>query len=316
MEAKTDRKFDQDRLAALEAQIAFLVERQKKQDELFTEMTPILKEVMSTATSRLDALEKKGWFAFGEESLRVAERVVEGFSPEDVRKLGDAIVGILSTVRAATQPEVLAIVDQATTVLQNADHAEPIGLVGMVRASRNDDVQKGMAVMMEVLRHVGRAAKAMADARGPNAPKALPPAPPAAPKKALGIERPAPKAAPKPAAKASGPACAVPQPQKPVAVVLDGVGFNADGHLADPKAWTRELAERIAAAQQLTLTDAHWKLVDFARAEFEQTNVSPNVRRVTQGAGVTTKELYTLFPKAPARTLAKVAGIPKPAGCI
>jgi tRNA 2-thiouridine synthesizing protein E len=31
---------------------------------------------------------------------------------------------------------------------------------------------------------------------------------------------------------------------------------------------------------------------------------------------VSTKELYALFPKAPARTVAKIAGTPKPAGCL
>ena len=70
------------RLDALTAQVAYLVERQRKQEELFAEMTPILKEVMATATTRLDALEKKGYFAFGKELVQVGDRVVTGFSPD------------------------------------------------------------------------------------------------------------------------------------------------------------------------------------------------------------------------------------------
>jgi sulfur relay (sulfurtransferase) DsrC/TusE family protein len=31
---------------------------------------------------------------------------------------------------------------------------------------------------------------------------------------------------------------------------------------------------------------------------------------------VTTKELYVLFPRAPGRTIASIAGLPKPAGCL
>ena len=79
---------------------------------------------------------------------------------------------------------------------------------------------------------------------------------------------------------------------------------------------TRALAVTIAAAQGVTLDEARWKVVDFARAEFEKAGVSPNVRRITQGAALSTKDLYALFPKAPARTVARIAGIPKPAGCI
>jgi sulfur relay (sulfurtransferase) DsrC/TusE family protein len=33
-------------------------------------------------------------------------------------------------------------------------------------------------------------------------------------------------------------------------------------------------------------------------------------------ASVATKDLYALFPKAPGRTIAKIAGLPKPAGCL
>jgi dissimilatory sulfite reductase related protein len=44
--------------------------------------------------------------------------------------------------------------------------------------------------------------------------------------------------------------------------------------------------------------------------------MSPNIRRITLELGVSTKDVYALFPKAPARTIAKIAGIPKPAGCL
>jgi hypothetical protein len=51
----------------------------------------------------------------------------------------------------------------------------------------------------------------------------------------------------------------------------------------------------------------------FARADFED-RVSPNIRRITQAPGVTTKDIYALFPKAPGAHIAKIAGLPKPAG--
>ena len=93
-----------DRLAAIDAQLAYLVRQQEKTAELIAEMTPILREVMGTATTKLDDLDKKGYFAFGKELVGLGERIVEGFQPDDVRQLGDAVVGILQTVRAMTQP--------------------------------------------------------------------------------------------------------------------------------------------------------------------------------------------------------------------
>lgn len=316
------------RLDALQEQIVYLVQRQRRTEELFSDMTPILRDMLAKATERFDELEKDGAVAFAKELAVVTRKIVQGYSPEDVRQLGDSVVKILDTVRALTQPEVLAIASEAGAVLAQADQAEPIGIVGMVRASRDDDVQKGMAVMMEVLRHVGRGAKALAEQRQAASSaedrkarlaKKLGPTR----KRALGVERPsaALREQMRAEAKDLGPpvVCATPAPraeEAQAATVLDGVAFNKDGHLVDPKQWTRDLAVTIAEAQGTPLDPARWKVIEFARADFEEHGVAPNVRRITMGTGLATKDLYTMFPKAPARTVAKIAGIPKPAGCI
>lgn len=317
--ATLDAKLDD-----LTKQIAYLAERQRKNEVLVAEMMPIAKLVMATATTRLDALEKQGYFAFGKELVKVGERIVTGFTPSDVEKLGEAVVGILETVRAMTQPEVLQIAGEAAEAIQHTEQTEPIGLLGMVRATRDDDVQKGMAVLMDLMRHVGRAATVIADKRASSpmeqkrkrlasvtgARKA---------KKALGTERVAPSAgAERPAPRAPGPpTCDAPTPApRVVAAVIEGVGFAADGSLVDPTSWTKALATKIAAAEGVELGPEHWKVIDFARADFAEHGASPNIRRITQATGMATKDLYTLFPKAPARTAARIAGLPKPAGCI
>lgn len=320
------------RLDHLSADVHYLVERQRKTEELLEDMTPILRAMMASATGRLETLEKKGYFELGRELVAVGERVAEGFTPDDVRQLGGAIVDILETVRELTQPEVLKVAAEGAAVLQNAQEAQPIGLVGMVRATGDHDVQKGMSVMVEVVRHLGRAATAVRDKRasapgrramsekkarldaitGKRAPQA----------KVLGVERAIPLTHVRSAAKkievaATGPGCAVPTTgPAAVATMLDGVGFGADGHLADASTWTRALGEKLAALQGVEMNDAHWKLVEIARADFEATKVSPNIRRLTQIGGVSTKDIYAMFPKAPARALAKIAGLPKPAGCL
>lgn len=307
-----------ERLDTVLEQLAYLTEHQRQQDELISELTPIAKAALGTATERLDALDKQGYFAFGKELVAVAKKIVDGFSPADVHELGDAVVQILQAVRAMTQPAVLAAATEATSVMDDAASVKPLGMFGMVRATRDDDVQKGMAIMIEVLRRIGRGANAIAAQ-----PKQLEDkkARLAATlgsrkqKKALGIERKrltAGTAAGRPA-QAS---CAVPSAPKPAAAVIDGIAYTADGHLADASTWTRTLGEALAQLQGITLTDAHWAVLEGARADFAATNVSPNIRRLTQIAGVTTKDLYALFPKAPGRTIAKIAGLPKPAGCL
>lgn len=299
-----------DRIDALQTQVAYLVERQRKQEELFAEMTPILREALGVATVRLDALEKQGWFAFGRELGAIAQKVVAHYGPDDVRQLGDATIAILDTVRALTQPAVLHIAAEAGGVLQKADSVEPVGMFGLMRASGDHDVQKGMAVMLELLRHVGRGAQALAQSQDPAALRRARLAAALGPKRKPLASAPV-AATPKVASCATGPSV----PGQAVTVV-DGVAFAADGHLADPKVWTRELAEKLAVSLGLQLDDVRWQLVDAARADWGQTGQSPNIRRLTQVTGVATKDIYALFPKAPGRTICKVAGLPKPAGCL
>jgi len=92
---------------------------------------------------------------------------------------------------------------------------------------------------------------------------------------------------------------------------------DSDGHLANPKEWSEEIAKELAQEEGIhTLTERHWKVVNLMRKEFLEKGDAPSIRRLTKESGVDTKELYALFPKGPAKKAAKIAGIPKPKGCI
>lgn len=91
---------------------------------------------------------------------------------------------------------------------------------------------------------------------------------------------------------------------------------NEEGFLLDPTLWTDAVGEAIAAEDGLTLTPRHWEVVRFMRHAYEETGAGPNVRLLARTSGVSVKELYALFPRGPAKTAAKIAGIPKPHGCL
>ena len=94
------------------------------------------------------------------------------------------------------------------------------------------------------------------------------------------------------------------------------VKLNAEGFFEDPSQWTRDMATEMAAADGLTLSDKHWQVIDFMRREFLEKGTGPTVRVLGKASGVSIKELYQLFPTGPAKTAARLAGIPKPKGCI
>jgi TusE/DsrC/DsvC family sulfur relay protein len=95
------------------------------------------------------------------------------------------------------------------------------------------------------------------------------------------------------------------------------VTVNDEGFLTDAAQWRAEMAPEIAAAEGITeLSERHWQVIKFMRHEYETKGTGPTVRILGKTSGVTVKELYQLFPKGPAKVAAKIAGIPKPRGCI
>ena len=92
---------------------------------------------------------------------------------------------------------------------------------------------------------------------------------------------------------------------------------DAEGFFLHPEAWTDDMAPELAAAAGIPdLTDQHWQVIRIMRREYLDKGTGPNVRALFKISGVPIKELYELFPRGPAKTAARIAGIPKPRGCI
>ena len=94
------------------------------------------------------------------------------------------------------------------------------------------------------------------------------------------------------------------------------VTVNDEGFFTDPAQWREDMAPQIARAEGIELSGRHWQVIKFMRHEYEAKGTGPTVRVLGRTSGVSIKELYQLFPKGPAKTAAKIAGIPKPRGCI
>jgi dissimilatory sulfite reductase related protein len=95
------------------------------------------------------------------------------------------------------------------------------------------------------------------------------------------------------------------------------VQVNDEGFLTNPNEWTKEIAVEVAKEEGVAeLTDAHWKVIDFCRQSGMVSGSAPTLRTITTGTGITTKELFGLFPKGPAKKVARISGLGKPEGCV
>lgn len=100
-------------------------------------------------------------------------------------------------------------------------------------------------------------------------------------------------------------------------VELASVARNEEGFFLDPSQWSEAMVPALAAQDGISdLTDRHWQVIRFMRSEYLEKGTGPTVRVLGKASGVSIKELYELFPKGPAKVAARIAGIPKPRGCI
>ena len=100
-------------------------------------------------------------------------------------------------------------------------------------------------------------------------------------------------------------------------IASTNVELNDEGFFVDPAQWSEAMAPELAEREGIIpLTERHWEVIRFMRAEYLAKGSGPSVRLLGKASGVPVKELYQLFPKGPAKIAAKIAGIPKPRGCI
>ena len=103
----------------------------------------------------------------------------------------------------------------------------------------------------------------------------------------------------------------------PEAAARGPIEVTADGFFVHPEQWTEAMVPELARAEGIPeVSERHWQVIRFMRQKFFADGTGPTVRVLGQASGVPIKELYQLFPKGPAKVAARVAGIPKPRGCI
>lgn len=92
---------------------------------------------------------------------------------------------------------------------------------------------------------------------------------------------------------------------------------DEDGFLQEPARWSENVARDFAKSESIdALTDAHWKVINYIRNYYLQFGIAPMVRKVCKETGYKLGEIYELFPSGPAKGACKLAGLPKPTGCV
>ena len=94
------------------------------------------------------------------------------------------------------------------------------------------------------------------------------------------------------------------------------VTVDEEGFMTVYDEWDEELGAALASQIGIEMTEDHWRAIKFLREDFAAEGETPTIRRVSTVGGIPTKQLFMLFPKKPAKKMAYISGLPKPAGCV
>ncbi len=151
-------------------QLEWLLDQLESLQDLLSDATPLTQEAFLQLIEILDQLERKGYFAFFREVMRIVDIIVTSFTPEDVRLLGDNIVLILNTVKEMTQPEMMRLLHNLTSAYREAEEhsdALPTSTLALLNQMRDPEVRRGLALTMQMLKIVARNQARSADPETP-----------------------------------------------------------------------------------------------------------------------------------------------------
>ncbi len=92
---------------------------------------------------------------------------------------------------------------------------------------------------------------------------------------------------------------------------------NEDGFLKEMSAWTREIAEQLAQRNDIgPLIEDHWKIIEFVRDYYQRMGSGPSIVKIAKHTGFTSGYICHLFPCGVAKGAYRLAGLPRPHGCL
>jgi TusE/DsrC/DsvC family sulfur relay protein len=108
-------------------------------------------------------------------------------------------------------------------------------------------------------------------------------------------------------------------------IEVNGKSYDTDeeGYLVNLAEWDEDIGKVLAQGENIEMSPQHWEVVTFLRDYYNEFQIAPAVRVLTKAIGKklgpekgNSQYLYELFPYGPAKQACKIAGLPKPTGCI
>ncbi len=102
-------------------------------------------------------------------------------------------------------------------------------------------------------------------------------------------------------------------------VEFEGNSFSVDedGFIDNFENWNKDWVKYVKQMEGIDeLNEEHWKVIDILQDYYKKNGIAPMVRILSKLTGFKLKHIYELFPSGPGKGACKMAGLPKPTGCV
>lgn len=93
--------------------------------------------------------------------------------------------------------------------------------------------------------------------------------------------------------------------------------IDEDGFIQDFNQWSKAWVQYVKQQEGIDeLNEEHWTVVNVLQDYYKKNGIAPMVRVLSKLTKFKLKHIYELFPSGPGKGACKMAGLPKPTGCV
>ena len=126
--------------------------------EFVKDLEPLLKSSVPQIIQYLNDLEQKGVFRIIKATVDLRSKVAATYTPEDIEVMGDGLVALLGLAKSLSDPRAIDLLEKLSQIPSNVEieNAKSIGVFGLASAGFNPEISKGLGVLMELTKAMGK----------------------------------------------------------------------------------------------------------------------------------------------------------------
>ncbi|MFU8770148.1 MAG: DUF1641 domain-containing protein [Desulfotignum sp.] len=136
----------------------FVLKQMNSLIDFVKDLEPLLKSAVPQMIKYLDELEQKGVFRIIKATVDLRTKVAASYDADDIEVMGDGLVALLGLAKSLSDPKAVRLLEKLSQIPAKVDldNAKSVGVFGLASAGFNPEISRGIGVLMELTKAMGR----------------------------------------------------------------------------------------------------------------------------------------------------------------